>query len=311
MYNRIMVKIMRNLLAFVVILGLCAGTAQAQDTDSRFFDITKHNVQGAFLQYYESIPDAESLLGYPITEEYENSEGVRVQYFQRARLEVKDNVVLLSPLGSLTYQSGVQLLIHNPLACRDYETGFSVCFAFLEFFDAHGGLAFFGYPISPFEFQENRIVQYFQNGRLEWRPSNPEGQRVITGDLGTLYFEKSGEDIAWLAPVGPRSGSIRIVELNVNAFLEKAVADATDQQLIYVVVQDQTGQPVKNATGQALVYLTTGEVQTLQILTGDSGVSKLVLPVVDQIYGESVIIDIQVSYRDLEGQTSTSFRIWY
>ncbi|MBT3337019.1 MAG: hypothetical protein HN855_17095 [Anaerolineae bacterium] len=309
-----MMKSVRKFLMLIVVLGLLAGIpAQAQGTASRFFDETKHYVQGAFLRFYENTEDAKILFGYPLTEEFLNSEGVLVQYFQRVRLEMKeDGVVRLSPLGQLTYKSGgVQLKFNNPLACRTYQTNFLVCFTFLEFFEAHGGVTLLGDPISSFEFQDNKIVQYFENGRLEWNPSNPEGQRVVTSDLGLGYFEKIGEDRALLNPVEFLNENIRIVELNVNVFLEKTVADATDEQLIYVVVQDQTSEPLKDVEGYAIVHWTTGEIETLPIRTGDTGVSTLVLPVKDQIYGESVVIKIFVSHKGLEGQTSTSFRIWY
>lgn len=64
------------------------------------------------------------------------------------------------------------------------ETGQSVQAGFLEFFDRHGGVARFGYPLTG-EFQENGFtVQYFQNARFEWHPTNPAPFRVQLGLLG-------------------------------------------------------------------------------------------------------------------------------
>lgn len=309
-----MMKSVRYIVGLVIILGLLAvAPAQAQGVDSKFFDQTGHNVQGMFWRYYQNVTDAETLLGYPITEEFTNHEGVLVQYFQRARLEVQNGQVRLSPLGVLTYKSGSQLKINNSLACRMYETGFSVCFAFLEFFDAHSGLAILGYPISPFEYQDNRIVQYFQNGRLEWHPAKPDGQRVVTGDLGSSYFYRIGEDPARLQPVDPLNAGIKpqVLSLKVRAFPWKAVTYSTDQQLIFVVVQDQTLQPVQGASGQAKIKWTTGAVTTLPILTDVNGIATLSLPVTNQAYGGLVTIEVQVSHGSLAGQTTTSFRIWY
>ncbi len=314
MYNEHMVKFVRKFLGLLILLSLLVGTpAQAQKSEDgfRFFDETKHNVKGAFLVFYEETQNAEVLLGYPITEEFKNSEGVFVQYFQRARLEMQNGSVVLSPLGELTYQNGVQLRINNPLACRFYDTGFPVCFTFLQFFDQYGGLEFFGYPISPFEFYENKVVQYFQNGRLEWNPSRPEGQRVVMADLGSLYFEKMGEDAKLLDDALPLRGIVQIVELDVQVFLDKAVADATDDQLIYIIVRDQTGAEVKNIAGQVIVHWTTGEQGVFPIVTGNTGLATLPLSFENQIYGELVTIDIEVSLDDVEGASSTSFRIWY
>ncbi len=295
-------------------MSLISGVSvQAQGGDSYFFDQTKHNVQGVFWAYYQTVPDAETVLGYPITEEFVNRENTLVQYFQRARLELRDGEVRLSPLGALSYKSGVQLNIDNPLACRNYETGFSVCFAFLEFFDEHGGLGLFGYPISPFEYQDNVIVQYFQNGKLEWHPSNPDGLRVVTSDLGLPYFYKAGEDPARLQPAKPLNAGTKpqVLALNVRAFPWKAVTYSTDQQIVFVVVQDQTLQPVAGATGEATVIWTTGEEVKYPLLTDEKGIAALGLPVVNQPYGGLVTIDVRISHGDLAGETTTSFRIWY
>ena len=315
-YNNNMMKLGKYFVGLVIILSLLAVVpTQAQGIEnSRFFDQTRHNVQWAFWQYYQSVPDAEVVLGYPITEQFTNRDGVLVQYFQRARLETQNGQVRLSPLGRLTYKVGVQLKINNSLACRQYDTGFSVCFAFLDFFDIHGGVTLLGRPISSFEFQDNMIVQYFENGRLEWHASNPEGQRVVMGNLGSIYFKAINEDSVRLTGIFPPTntiGSSQVLSLKVRAFPWKAVTYSTDQQVIFIVVQDQTLQPVGGATGNATVKWTTGTVGTFPIVTDAKGIATLALPVADQAYGGLVTIDVQVTHGELNGQTSTSFRIWY
>jgi hypothetical protein len=314
MYNREMTMSVRKTLLFFVILCLVSvSPAFAQGTDSEYFDETKHNVQGAFWQYYQSIPNAGSILGYPITEEFTNQEGLLVQYFQRARLEVRNGQVQQTPLGSLMYQRGIQLNINNPLACRRYNDGFPICFAFREYFDANGDLGTFGYPISPFEYQNDMIVQYFQNGRMEWHPSNPEGNRVVMADLGRLYFDQIGEDPVWLNPADPLNQGIapQIVTLNVSAFPLKAVTYTTDDQMVFVLVHDQTSQAIEGATGQATFNWPSGEKQVLSILTGPSGIATLPIKVTNQPNGGVVTVDIQIKHGSLSGQTTTSFRIWY
>jgi len=317
-----MMKSLRYFIGLVIILSLLLGVmpARAQGADSRFFDDTKHNVRGEFWRYYQSVSEAETFFGYPITEEFIpiteefiNNEGVLVQYFQRVRLELEDGQVRLSPLGLLMYKSGVQLSVNNPLPCRSYETGFSVCYAFLEYFDAHNGLALLGYPISPFEFQDDMIVQYFYNGRLEWHPSYPDGQRVVMGNLGSAYFDMAGEDPARLTGVLPLNAGItpQVLLLKVRAFPWKAVTNSTDQQIVFVVVQDQTLEPVRGAIGIATVRWTTGETTTISILTNSKGIATLAFPVNNQPHGRLVTVDVEVSRDNLGGKTTTSFRIWY
>jgi hypothetical protein len=64
------------------------------------------------------------------------------------------------------------------------ETGHSVDGVFLESWRAWGGAASWGLPLTA-EFQENgRIVQYYDYGRFEYHPDDPNGAVVQFGDLG-------------------------------------------------------------------------------------------------------------------------------
>lgn len=306
-------KSARILLGLIILSSLLAvmPVSAQSGTDFRFFNETGHNVQGDFLQYYDSLPNANAVLGYPITEAFSKN-GVLMQYFQRGRLELVNGVVKPSNLGELTYTKGVKLNFKNSMACETYG-GYAVCFAFLEFFKANGGVAYFGNPISGFEFQDNAIVQYFQNGRLEWHASNAEGNRVVMTHLGSSYFVIAKEDSGLLDPVDPINNTTKpqVLSLNVRAFPWKAVTYSTDTQLIFVVVQDQTHQPVSNASVTVSVTWTDGSAQTLSLLTGDSGIATLTLPVTDQTYGGLVTVNVNVMRDDLKGYTETSFRIWY
>ncbi|MBT3323483.1 MAG: hypothetical protein HN392_14450 [Anaerolineae bacterium] len=309
-----MMKIARYFLGLIIILVLLGGIpVKAQGTEFRFFNETGHNVQGIFWDYYESIENAETLLGYPITEEFTDRDGLLVQYFHRTRLELFNGQVRQSTLGLWNYEKGVQLSIDNPLACDEFDTGFLVCFAFRDFFNDNNGLSLLGYPISPFEYQENIIVQYFQNGRLEWHPSKPYGQQVVVGNLGSIYFGDIGEDPVRLTGVKPLNALIeaQVLSLNVRAFPWKAVTVSTDEQAIFIVVQDQRLQAVSGASGMATVNWTDGAVTTHSFTTDEKGVVTLMLPVTKQIHGSSVTIDVSVVHRNLAGKTSTSFRIWY
>ncbi len=64
------------------------------------------------------------------------------------------------------------------------ETGHTVQGDFLDFFDTHGGLETFGYPITE-PFVENGLrVQYFQKARIEAHPDNPDPYKIQLGLLG-------------------------------------------------------------------------------------------------------------------------------
>ena len=310
-----MVKTSRWLafIALVCILFASWGSVLAQTPDSEYFPQTGHSVSGDFLRFYRSASNPTLVFGYPLTEEFVSKDGKTVQYFQRARFERSANSVILTPLGRETYTPEKQLVINNPLACQTFsETGYSVCFAFLEFFEQNGGVAQFGYPISPFESRNNQIVQYFENARFEWRPGLAEGQRIGLTDLGRIYFDQLKEDPAFLKPSAQGfAGSNLVLDIQVRAFPKKAVTTPSDQQTIYVLVQDQNLQPIPGANGIATIRLPNGEVYSQSFPVNERGVGTVSFNFQNQPNGQLVYVDIAMSYSDLQGTTSTSFRIWY
>jgi hypothetical protein len=293
-------------------------SAQAQAADSRYFSETGHNVNGEFLKFYESNPNAIFLYGYPLTEEFTSRDGKTVQYFQRARFEYHAELpagqrVVLSAVGRETFVSTGPVNVSGTFACRDYaESGYAVCFSFLEFFDAHGGVSQFGYPISSFEYHEDKIVQYFEKARLEWQPWRLEGQRVVVADLGRVYFDQLGEDPALLPPVKPSNNTTSsILKLQVRAFTFKAIAQASDSQKIFVTVQDQNLQPVNNANCMANLRWPDGHEESSVLTTNAAGVGILALSFKDQLPGRMIHVNVNCAYDNLNSSTRTSFRIWY
>ena len=167
-------------------------------------------------------------------------------------------------------------------------------------------------PISPFEFRNNQIVQYFENARFEWRPERAEGQRVRLTDLGRIYFEQHGEDPAFLkASLQGFAGPDGVLQLQVRAFPNKAVTKSSDLQTVYVIVQDQNLQPVVGARGDAIIQMASGGPLRQNIVFNDKGVGKLEFSFQNQPVGKLVNVNITVFYNGLQGKTTTSFRIWY
>ena len=306
------------LLLILTILLLPSHRVEAQAVEKvQYFPETGHNVRGEFLQFYKKAANPKLVYGYPITEQFTSRDGKVVQYFQRARFEASTDSgkpsVRLSPLGKMTYVSGSQTLsIDNPAACRLFQSGFPVCFAFLEFFDAHGGTAQFGNPLSPFVIQENLIVQYFEKARFEWRADRPEGQRVVLTELGRLYFNQLGEDPAQLNSLPPLDATIgSILSIHAQAFVGDAITPSSGQQTVSILVQSQTNQPVSGARGKVTVRFPNGHSTDYFFTTNASGLGRITFEFENLQKGELVPIDIVVTYQGLSTKTTTSFRIWY
>lgn len=165
-----------------------------------YYAQTGHFLRGAFLSYWERNGGL-SKFGYPITEEYvRDSDQKVVQFFERARFELRvvnnQAAVDLGLLGSeyadlmdYTDDPAFQAVaaFASTGAHRYFpETGHSVQGGFKLYWEQNGGLGFFGYPISE-EFTEafpdgsKLLVQYFERARLE----RHDNGTVSMGLLGT------------------------------------------------------------------------------------------------------------------------------
>jgi len=338
LYNEIMSKFVRLVGVFVLLfsfLAVSGGTVHAQyggivppvrhpadpkpagqdDSSSKYFSETGHNVSDEFWKYYQNVPNAGLVFGFPLTESFNDAQSGRlIQYFTRARFELypeqpEGQRVHLSTLGSLIYVPGRGVDIFTPMGCRAFSNGFPVCFALLDFFDKYGGEAVFGQPISSFQFVNGRIVQYFERARFDWYPEYGEGQKVVLADLGRIYFDVAKEDANLLQPA-QYNGIADVLTLQTRAFVWKAVTQPNDKQAVYVVVQDQKLSPVYNARVVVTVYWSNGSPQSIALATNQSGVVIVPFEIKNQPYGSLVTIRVQVQYQGLVNNTITSFRVW-
>jgi hypothetical protein len=168
------------LLVLLVAWSLPAASAQ---TSVRYFSQTGHYLRGAFRAYWERSGGL-AIFGYPITEEYyRRSDGRIVQYFERARFELRvqgnQAIVELGLLGrELTHNRDFPRVPPVPSNnSRRYfnETGHTLKGLFKSTWDTRGGARIFGLPISEEigEVLEDGLVhtvQYFERSRFELWP---------------------------------------------------------------------------------------------------------------------------------------------
>ena len=164
-----------------------------------YFPETSHNLAGDLLTAFNT--NGLMILGYPISEPLQEN-GRTVQYFERARLEYWPEhagtqwVAQGTLLGTLAAKGREKEPAFKPLPANTpsdnpnrvifSETGHSLAFGFKKYWDEHGGLWQFGFPISE-EFVENgSTVQYFERARFEYHPENAgTPYEVLLGRLGS------------------------------------------------------------------------------------------------------------------------------
>lgn len=176
-----------------------------------YFPSTGHNLGEPFLTYWRENGGL-AVYGYPLTEAIQEKSATdgktyTVQYFERARLEAHPENeapwdILLGQLGrySADKVSRGNKAFDPVVAGEDVtffpETKHTLKGAFREYWEEHGGLAQFGYPLSE-EFQEKSaldgktyVVQYFERNRFELHPENEAPWDVLLGQLGRQYAEE-------------------------------------------------------------------------------------------------------------------------
>lgn len=187
------------------------------DTTSKFFPETKHNVGADFLAYWKSNGGL-AQFGFPITELFsdinpDDKKIYKVQYFERARFEQHPEkagtpyAVELGRLGVLVTQNrGAErpfgsIPRSDDIADRHFfpEVGHSLSGVFKAYWEMHGGLAIFGFPLcEPFEEKsatdgKTYTVQYFERNRFEYHAENKgTSQEVLLGLLGAEVLRQRG-----------------------------------------------------------------------------------------------------------------------
>jgi hypothetical protein len=159
-----------------------------------YFQETKHNVGPTFLAFWNANGGV-AQFGYPITELFDEN-GASVQYFERARFELRNGGVELGRLGvELTQGQFFRPIPFFPSTDTNAffgATGHSVGGPFLDFWRAHGQEALLGYPLSESYKDDGSEYQWFERGRLEWHPYLPESRRIVLGNVGSDVLKARG-----------------------------------------------------------------------------------------------------------------------
>lgn len=315
-------KKIRFLLVIILAAGLVFGASQsvtADTTDAVYVTETGHWIWGEFLRQYNSVSDPLLLYGYPITDDFTDPvTNQRVQYFQRARFDLVDTaqgtVVQIAPLGSLLHEQGAPLadIPNDGPTCRSFDNGFSVCYAFLQFFDTYDGATHFGKPVANLEVIDGRYIQYFEYARMEWWPERPAGQRVVLSDLGRIYFDKVVADPTLLKSSPPANMAGNLLKPQARVFARSALVGRGEQQQVYVVVQDQYLRPMANSQVGVTLKYPDGSQEFYRLPeTNEFGISQFTFTVPDFEVRSVINIEAEITLRGESATGKSWFRIWW
>lgn len=310
------------LVTCVVILSIVLVPIAAAQSDGVYFPQTGHTVKEPFLTFFNEHGGV-ARFGYPITSAYTDpATGMYIQYFQRARFEwhpenperYRVQLGLLSDeLGKRQPPIPVSKVSTSDPSCYFFEaTGHLACHKFLQFWKDNGGLDIFGYPISGYVMENNRIVQYFQRARFEWHPEKPDGQRVQLAPLGEMYFEKMGIDPRRLkgddTGIGPTSV---VTSLHARGNVADAVIARGYTETAYVTVVDQLNKPVAGVKVTMIVHFPSGDQYFTLPDTDSRGTTSHTFPAGKYTPGTVISIEFNATYGTLTTTTRTSYLMWF
>ena len=318
-------------MAALLLSSVSATHPQTADERCKYFAETGHYVCDEFLEFHETRGGLE-IFGYPLTEAFDDpTRGLRVQYFQRARMELHpynqepyrvQAGLLVDELGYRFPPTGSERIPPFNSALQHYfpETGHVVSYAFLNYFRKKGGVDIFGYPRSEFLYEDGYIVQYFQRARMEWHPEDPSGPRMRLTNLGEIHIERFGvpgnydEPRPQRARYGDTSTTTpeaAVTTLHASASVRHIIAGRDGSQTVFVYATDQQQQPVEAATVGMVIHYPSGNQRYDFEPTDANGFTSHTFGTQSAPPGRKVVIDVTVSYDGLTTTTQTFFLPWW
>lgn len=279
MSNRGTMKWLWACMAMVLVLPAMGINPARAAATSRLFPETGKIVQGKFLDYW-NIHGALAQQGFPISNEMQeksqtDGKTYTIQYFERAVFEMHPenkapNDILLSLLGNFLYAqkyphgAPAQLPNRTTGSVLVSQTGKRMGGKFLAYWNAHGGLAQQGYPISD-EFMEKSDldgktykVQYFERAVFEYHPENAGTQyEVLLSQLGKFRYAAKYGNVSGggsTQPKGSGKSAVQLVSIaksDINSYWQNVFSNAGAQ---YIGPKEVVGytKAINTACGPAI-----------------------------------------------------------
>lgn len=300
-----------------LLLGAIVAISRAQTENCEFLNESGHWVCDEFLEFYIERGGVE-IFGYPLTAAYDDPVlGLRVQYFQRARMEWHpDNDpphkvqlgLLVDELGYSYPPADPEDIPAIPDPNREYfpKTEHVVADAFLDYFREKGGLEIFGYPRSESLYENGYHVQYFQRARMEWHPEDAVGRQVRLTLIGETYTR--------LHDINTDPAIIELRQLNATASVRHVVVGQQGIQTVFVYVVDQYQNPVEGVDVDRVIRYQNGELieQSCSFERTDArGFTQCDFDFTGSQPGKKVLVDIVTRRDGLTDKTQTFFFLWW
>jgi hypothetical protein len=177
---------------------------------------------------------------------------------------------------------------------------------FPELLHQNGGVEIFGHPLTEMAKENERIVQYFEYARLEWRPS-------WCRDSAWCFpnWEKSSSTPTKTGSSGSALTGLKWIACAAGERLPAACRDLRRQRPDHL--RHREGPPIAGVqNAQVILTIKTPDGQNLTLVmppTDANGMTSVPFAPVSQSQGRVEVL-VKVDYQGLSKTTRTSYRIW-
>ncbi len=200
-----------TLLLTLALLLASPAVSRADDKGGASFAGTGYQLSGPFLSYWIANGGLDRF-GYPLTDVmHDPALDLDVQYVERGRLELHHaaggDVVMLGRVGAELIAAEHCAFPPATSGVGNYfaETGYRVPPVFFAYWQKRGGLASYGYPLSPTYQANGMLVQWFERARFELHPENAgTPYNVELTALGRNLLDRRAALLPYLRVVGDR-----------------------------------------------------------------------------------------------------------
>jgi len=172
----------------------------------------------------------------------------------------------------------------------------------------------FGYPVTEFYAENDRVIQFFQRALMEWDPNR---DAIVLHNLGEYWIDQHRElqpmkDPQHLTIRPPSSMPTHVVSaLHATASVRNAFTGQKDEQTVWVYVNDQNGQPVEGAEVTLTAILVPGGFAVPIGPTDRMGHTETDFSLADLTPGQLVILEARVRYGELTTKARAFFLVWW
>lgn len=282
--------------AVVIVVGVVIGPAVHRDVSPPFayYPETGYVVREPFLTPFQEWGGSD-LLGYPVSDAYRTGDDVLVQTFQHVQLQLTVRGVELAPIG-------LRLHLGQP------DTTIPVAAPFAEFYQAHGGVEFFGAALGEARTEHGLLVQDFETVRL----IREAGGEVRLADLGALYLAAfPGPDSSGRAALRLNSTPTPPTAVRLNLSVEKPTIGLDGEQTVYLYVEDGAGRPIAGAQALAILHFDAATAELVLNPTDARGLTQATFVTPPATAGSRVVVEMYVLVGETLLTIETAYFQWW